>query len=136
MKKEFYQKLVAHVNRKKWWHVPPVDLAAYEKRGKFLASSFAEAEFYGRPLDEPQKVTVANPLVGDEQTIAKALGILPQSEGMTLAEIAARDLRWRNAAIEKGYDSILLMSPKSYIEWKTNGRLPRSLELNVLLPNL
>jgi hypothetical protein len=132
MKSTFYQTLVAHVNRKNWWHVPPADPDAYEKRGKFLASSFTEAEFYGRPLDEPQKVKVANPLVGDEQTIAKVLRIMPQHDGMTLAEIAAHDGRWRKAALKKGYDAILLMSPKGYAEWKTSGKLPRSLELNVL----
>lgn len=50
---EAFEKLVASVNRKSWWHVPPVDPDAYLKRGKFLASSFEAAEFYGRPLDEP-----------------------------------------------------------------------------------
>jgi len=49
-----FEKLVAHVNRKGWWHVPPRDPTAYGKRGKFFASSFREAEFWGRPLDEPQ----------------------------------------------------------------------------------
>ena len=43
-------RIVAHVNRKAWWHVPPQDPMAYRKRGKFFASSFAEAEFDGRPL--------------------------------------------------------------------------------------
>lgn len=56
MKKVFLAKLVLHVNRKKWWHVPPRNPRAYSQRGKFLASSFREAEFWGRPLDEPQKV--------------------------------------------------------------------------------
>ena len=49
------QRLIAHVNRKGWWHVKPADISAYEKRGKFLASSFQEAEFYGptwRPTRE------------------------------------------------------------------------------------
>jgi hypothetical protein len=132
MKKHSYQKLVAHVNRKNWWHVPPVDPDAYKKRGKFLASSFAEAQFYGRPLDDPQRVTVANPLVGDERTIAKTLRIRPPRDGMSLEEIAAHDARWREAALKKGYDAILLMSPKSYAEWKTNGKLARRMELNIL----
>jgi hypothetical protein len=47
---------------------------AYSKRGRFFASSFAEAEFYGRPLDDPQRVIIAKPLVGDESAIAKILG--------------------------------------------------------------
>jgi hypothetical protein len=35
MKKALYDRLVAHVNRKNWWHVSPVDPDAYKKRGKF-----------------------------------------------------------------------------------------------------
>ncbi len=125
-------KLVRHVNRKKWWHVPPADPNAYIKRGKFLASSYAEAEFWGRPLDDPQKVCVAKPLVGDERTISGALGVRPQHEGMTLKQITAHDARWRNAALKKGFDSILLMSPKCFAEFKASGKLPCSLELNIL----
>jgi hypothetical protein len=132
MKKALYDKLVAHVNRKSWWHVPPVDRDSYRKRGKFFASSFAEAEFWGRPLDEPQKVMVARPLVGDERAISKVLHIPPQHDGMTLEEIAAHDARWRNAALKKGFDAILLMAPKGFAEWKSAGKIPRSLELNIL----
>src|SRR5690242_5715983 len=66
-----YERLIAFVNRKNWWHVPPVDPDAYRKRGKFLASTFEEAEFYGRPLDEPQRVVVTKPLIGDEQRISR-----------------------------------------------------------------
>lgn len=132
MKSGLYERLVAHLNRKNWWHVPPVDTDAYKKRGKFFASSFEAAEFYGRPLDEPQKVLIAKPLVGDEKRIARVLGIPPQHEGMTLEQIAAHDARWRNAALRKGYDAIVLMAPKCFLEWKSNGKIPRSLELNVL----
>ncbi len=132
MNKALYDRLIAHVNRKKWWHVPPVDPDAYKKRGTFLASSFEAAEFYGRPLDEPQKVLSARPLVGDEKGIARVLGIPPQHEGMTLEQIAAHDAKWRNAALKKGFDAILLMAPKCFAEWKAVGKIPRSLELNVL----
>src|SRR6266478_4219540 len=132
MNKALYERLVSHVNRKNWWHVPPVDPDAYRKRGKFLASSFAEDEFYGRPLDEPQKVTIAKPLVGDEKRIARVLRIPPQYDGMTLKQSAAHDAKWRNAALRKGFDAILLMSPKCFAEWKATGKIPRSLELNVL----
>jgi hypothetical protein len=73
------EKVIRHVNRKRWWHVPPQDSAAYQKRGKFLASSFAEAEFWGRPLDGLQRVNVAaGPRFGDEPTIAKLLGAAAQ----------------------------------------------------------
>jgi hypothetical protein len=132
MKKVFYDKLVAHVNRKQWWHVLPVDADAYKKRGKFYSVSFAAAEFWGRPLDEPEKVTVSKPLVGDEKRIAHVLRIQPQHDGMTLEQIEAHDARWRNAALKKGFDAIVLMAPKCFSEWKANGKIPRSLELNVL----
>jgi len=131
-KKVAIEKVIAHVNRKEWWHVPPVDPDAYRKRGKFLASSFKEAEFYGRPLDEPQKVQISRPLVGDERAISRALGIPPQHTNMSPEEIADHDGRWRKAALAKGFDSIVLMTPKAFVDFKANGRLPRSLELNVL----
>jgi len=120
------------VNRKNWWHVPPVDPNAYRKRGKFLASSFEAAEFYGRPLDEPQKVTIAKPIVGDEGAITRVLGIPPQREGMTLKQIAAHDARWRNAGLKKGFDAIVLMAPMCFAQFKASGKIPRSLELNIL----
>ena len=112
---------------------PPADPDAYEKRGKFLASSFAEAQFYGRPLDEPQKVSVGNPLVGDEEQIARVLGIPAQQPGMSLKRIADHDRCWRNAALKKGYDAIILMSTKGFTEWEAGGKIPRSLELNLLV---
>jgi hypothetical protein len=126
------EKATNHINRKHWWHVRPVDPTAYGKRGKFLASSFAAAEFYGRPSDEPQKVSVLRPLVGDEQAISKVLGVPPQHAGMTLKQIAAHDARWRKAALKKGFDSILLMAPNCFTKFKTTGKLPRDLELNIL----
>jgi hypothetical protein len=129
------EKVVARVNRKRWWHVPPTDPNAYSKRGKFLASSFAEAEFWGRPLDQPERVTIAKPLVGDERAISKTLGVPPQHDHMTLEQIAAHDAVWRNAALKKGFDSILLMTPKCFAEFKATGKLPRSLELNILRVN-
>ena len=132
MNQALYERFVAHLNRKQWWHVPPVNPDAYKMRGKFFASSFAEAEFYGRPLDEPQKVRIAKPLVGDENGIARMLRIPPQHDRMSLEQIAAHDAKWRNAALKKGYDAIVLMSPQSFAEWKANGKIPRSLELNVL----
>lgn len=125
------ERIVGHVNRKKWWHVPPSDPMAYRKRGKFFASSFSEAEFYGRPLDVPERVTVTKPLVGDEQAIARVLGIPPQHEGMSLEEMAAHDARWRNAALAKGFDSIVLMTPPAFAKFKAEGKVPRSLELNL-----
>jgi hypothetical protein len=130
--KPLLDKLIAHVNSKDWWHVPPQDPEAYSKRGKFYASTYEEAEFYGRPKENPERVRIERPLVGDEQAISKALGIPPQHEGISLEEIAEHDARWRNAALAKGYDSIVLMSPKGFSKFKALGAIPRSIELNIL----
>jgi hypothetical protein len=127
------QKLIAHVNRKEWWHVPPRDSNAYNKRGKFLASSFREAEFWGRPLDESQRVTIANPIVGDERTIERTLlGRQVGSEDMSMEARWALDARLRRKALAKGYDAIVLITHKAYQEFRKSGRIPRSIELNIL----
>lgn len=129
----FLKKLIAHVNRKEWWHVPPRDPSAYRKRGRFLASSFREAEFWGRPLDEPERVAVSKPLIGDEETIEKKLfGRRVSSEDITMEERWKLDARMRRAALRKGYDSLVLMAPKAFAKFRSTGKLPRSMELNVL----
>jgi hypothetical protein len=128
-----FEKLVAHVNRKEWWHVPPRDPSAYGKRGKFLASSFKEAEFWGRPLDEPQRVTVGHPLVGDEATVEKRLfGRRVSTDNISMERRWELDARVKKAALAHGFDSIVLMTPKAYSEFRVRGRLPRRMELNVL----
>lgn len=126
------QKLIRHVNRKDWWHVPPRDDTAYSKRGKFFASSFREAEFYGRPLDTPERVTIQRPLVGDERTISGVLGIRSQHDCMSLEAISEHDALWRNAGLAKGFDSIVLMSENDFQRFEKEERLPRRIELNVL----
>jgi hypothetical protein len=133
MNEAFYRKIIGHVNRKVWWHVPPQDSTAYRKRGKFLSSTFKEAEFWGRPLDEPQCVCIERPLVGDEETIEKKLfGKLVSTINITLDERWKLDARIKRAARAGGYDSILLMSRKAFCKFKASGKAPRSLELNVL----
>src|SRR6266404_7929389 len=115
----FYQKLIAHVNRKDWWHVPPRDRSAYRKRGKFLASSFREAEFWGRPLDKPEKVKIARPLIGDEESIEiKLFARRISRQGMTVQERWMLDAKMKRAAMAKGYDSIVLMTPKGIAEFR------------------
>lgn len=131
----FDEKLIAHVNRKDWWHVPPGDPTAYSKRGKFFASSFREAEFWGRPLNEPQRVTIARPLIGDEDTIEKILfGRRVTSEDIVMEKRWALDAKIKCAALARGYDAIVLMSPKAFSELKRTGKVPRRMELNVLNP--
>jgi hypothetical protein len=133
MRRELCDRIVEYVNRKSWWHVPPVDSDAYRKRGKFLASSFGEAEFWGRPLDVPQGVTIAKPLVGDEAMIERTLfGKCVSTTEITVDQRFELDARMRRAALAKGYDSILLMAPKSFAKFKSTGEFPRSLELNIL----
>jgi hypothetical protein len=129
----FLDTLIAHVNRKEWWHVPPQDPSAYQKRGKFLASSFAEAEFWGRPLDEPLRVTVARPLIGDEETIEKTLfGKRVSDDGITVEERWLLDAKMKQAAQAKGFDCIVLMTAKAFADLKASGKLPRRMELNIL----
>ncbi|HEY6183073.1 MAG TPA: hypothetical protein VIW67_12560 [Terriglobales bacterium] len=128
-------RIIRHVNRKLWWHVPPRDPAAYVKRGKFLASSFAEAEFWGRPLDDPQKVRISRPLIGDEATIETTLlGRVVSNDAISMERRWALDARIKKAARKRGYDSIVLVSPKAFLALKTAGKLPRSMELNILSP--
>ena len=136
IRKEYVKKLMSHINRKGWWHVPPLDPNAYRKRGKFLASSFAEAEFYGRPLDEPQRVRIANPLIGDEETICRHLFgramPVPEPEQPSFIKVRlALDGRIRRAAMGKGYDSVVVMHPTMFGAFVRTGRIPRSIELNV-----
>jgi hypothetical protein len=108
------QTLINHINRKDWWHVKPADPIAYEKRGKFFTSSFVEAEFYGRPNDAPEKVTITSPVVGDNDTIErKLLGRVESYPEMTVRRRFAVDAKLCRAALRKGYDFIVLM---------TNGR--------------
>jgi len=129
----YQEKIIGHVNRKDWWHVPPRDPDAYNKRGIFLASSFKEAEFWGRPLDNPQKVSVSHPLVGDEETIEKTLlGQRISDEEITLEERWKLDAKMKRAALAQGYDSIVLISQKSFSTLKASGKVPRSMELNIL----
>jgi hypothetical protein len=131
------EKLIARINRKDWWHVPPSDPRAYEKRGMFLASTFREAEFWGRPLDTPIRVTVRNPIIGDEDTIQTRLEVTPPpnpgDDSRKLLEWRWNlDEKLRKAALAKAYDAIVLLSSSGYAKFLAEGRLPLSIELNLL----
>lgn len=137
---ENVEALIKRINRKSWWHVQPLDPDAYNKRGKFYSSSFDEAEFYGRPGD-PERVTVTHPLYGDEAHIETVLlgkclsGELENLSGQKafLAARFALDQRMKEAAVRKGYDSIALMTPRAWTKFLDEGKLPRSIELNVFI---
>ena len=134
------QGLIKRINRKRWWHVQPQDSCAYDKRGKFFASSYDEAEYYGRP-GEPERVTIYRPLVGDEEHIEMTLlGYRPSKELEKLESglpvIQARldlDARLKEAAVADGYDSIALVTPRAWTALREAGKLPRSIELNIFL---
>jgi hypothetical protein len=134
MSQELRDRLILHISRKCWWHCPPRDPRAYEKRGKFYASSFEEAEFWGRPADVPARVNVRNPLIGDERTIMAGLRLPTLKANRPIEERFALDARMKEAAVRLGYDSILLMTPKAFAGYKATGKIPRSLELNALEP--
>lgn len=127
------KKLVRHINRKDWWHVPPADARAYQKRGKFLASTFREAEFYGRPYDNPERVIIASPLVGDNDTIEKTLiGRVESHPKISVQKRFSLDAKLCRAALLKGFDSIVLLTPMGFRALKYKGKLPRSIELNIV----
>jgi hypothetical protein len=134
-KSERLQQLVTFVNQKQWWHVPPRDPGACRKRGKFLASSYREAEFWGRPLMDPIKVSIKRPLVGDEATIERRLfGRQISHEEFGMEQRWKLDAKMKRAALALGYDSILLMAVKEFAEFRSHGKRPRSLELNLFEP--
>ena len=130
------ERLIQRINRKDWWHVTPVDSTAYAKRGKFLSSTYREAGFYGRPNDMPERVTVRDPLVGDEHTIETVLLGRPAQRNPDVESAAQEqfviDAKLYKAARTRGYDAIVLMSPSNFAKFKAEGRIPLSIELNVL----
>jgi hypothetical protein len=126
-------KLLTRINRKPWWHVPPMDAAAYSKRGKFLASTYKEAEFYGRPNDKPERVLISSPLVGTNQTIERRLfGKTISFENFPVQKRFALDARMKREALRRGYDSIVLMSERGFKRFRATGKIPLTIELNVL----
>jgi hypothetical protein len=144
VKREYLEKLIQRINRKDWWHVTPVDPSSYSKRGKFLASTYREAEFWGRPNDTPERVSVKNPLIGDDETIELTLLGCCESKswpdidediaaGKAFAERRyALDAKLYRAGRAKGYDAIVLLSSSSFAKFKAEGRIPLSIELNLL----
>ena len=135
MKQEYREKLIQRINRKDWWHVTPVDPKSYRKRGKFLSSTYREAEFYGRPNDTPERVTVRNPLIGDEATIERILlgaPVVRNPNADHAEQQFAIDAMLHKAARAKGYDAIVLLSPSNFAKFTSEGRIPLSIELNLV----
>lgn len=84
-------------------------------------------------MDDPQRVTITRPLVGDEDAIEKILfGRRVSSEDIAMEKRWALDARIKKAAFAHGYDSIVLMTPQEFSVFNSIGTLPRSMELNIL----
>ena len=141
MKINVKEALMDKINKSEWWHVTPGDPDAYKKRGKFLASTYQQAEFYGRPNDVPEKVSITNPVYGfSEKEILTQL--FPEVDNSSLLDnFADEDYCYQqrielDAAMFKkakslGYDAIVLMTQYGRKALERN-RKPHSIELNVL----
>ena len=133
--------LIRKINRSEWWHVPPKDPSAYKKRGKFFASTFHQAEFYGRPNDIPEKVNIKNPIFGfseieileqlfNKEKAEKYLDKVTESNHFYQTRIKLDAKMYRRAKILK-YDAIALMT-KSGKNFLLKDRKPNSIELNLI----
>lgn len=138
MKKNLKKILVDKINKSVWWHVTPQDINAYKKRGKFLASTYAQAEFYGRPNDVSEKVFITNPIYGcSEIEILK--NIFPKNYKKLFSKVddvgsySSRinlDAKMFSKAKRMGYDAIVLLGSNG-IEYLSRNRKPHSMELNL-----
>ncbi len=134
--------LIEKINNSYWWHVPPRDPEAYKKRGKFLASTFLQAEFYGRPNDEPEKVNVKNPIFGfSELEILEKLFGKRKRKGYLKQILNAKnfyearidlDAKIYEKAKEFNFDAVVLMTQQGG-KVLLKGRKPSSIELNLII---
>lgn len=128
-------RLLAYINAHCWWRTALPDRQAIEARGVFLASSYRDAEFYGRPIDSAFRVNVSNPLFGDEPEIMQTLGLPEPSQNIRIKERFSLDAKIMRLAAKKGYDSIALSTSRAYRDYVSTGRIPRSIELQVFSLN-
>jgi len=135
------QVLINKINSSLWWHVVPSDPNAYKKRGKFLASTFNQASFYGRPNNNPERVSVKKPLWGvSELDILRTLfpnnyeeleqSVKNVNEKKWYQNRIHLDMKMYRNAKKMGYDSIVLLVPNAIKDLKIN-RKPKSIELNL-----
>ena len=93
----------------------PARSKCLQQTRKILGFELREAEFWGRPLDELQRVAVSKPLIGDvKRRLKKVFGRRVSSKDITMEERWKLDARMRRAAPRKGYDSLVLMAPKAF----------------------
>lgn len=125
------EKLISYINSHNWWRTALPDEKAVKARGLFYASSYREAEFYGRPIDTPFNVNVKNPLFGDEAHIMQTLGLPLSSPEISIKERFALDSKMMYLATAKDYDSIALVTTKGYEFYIKTSAIPRSIELQI-----
>ncbi|MEK7398759.1 MAG: hypothetical protein AAB116_17640 [Candidatus Poribacteria bacterium] len=124
-------KIISHINSHRWWRTTLPDEKIIKARGLFYASSYKEAEFYGRPIDTPFKVNVKKPLFGDEAYIMRALSLQLPTQDIGIKERFALDAKMMRLATAKDYDSIALVTTKAYEMYLNTGVIPRSIELQI-----
>ena len=91
------------------------------------------AEFYGRPNDEPEKVSIKKPLVGEASTVERRLlGKVEDFDGIGVKRHLALDARMKKIALRKGYDSIIVLAETGLKHFRKEGKIPRNVELNVV----
>ena len=101
------KKLIKKINSMDWWRTAVSDEAAIKERGLFLASSYKEAEFYGRPIDEPFSVEIENPLIGSEPVVMQKLGLTMPTEDIPVAERFELDKKMKDKAVALGFRNLL-----------------------------
>lgn len=134
--------IVKKINASSWWHVAPQDKNSYKKRGKFLASTYKQAEFYGKPSINPEKVEINNPIYGfsELEILAKLFRSNAQkfmdrvlvSEGQQFyEERISLDAKVFEKAKKLGYDAVALMTENGKMSLQ-KGCKPKSIELNLV----
>lgn len=134
--------LIEKINKADWWHVPPKDLKAYKARGKFFASTFSQAEFYGRPNNNSEKVNIKNPIFGfSELEILEQLFTKKEAVKYLHSVLESKnyyndrinlDAKMHDKAKSMKFDSIVLMTKAGKKSLQKN-RKPNSIELNLIL---
>lgn len=125
-----YQRIIKRINKRAWWRTA-INENAIQERGIFFASSFSQAEFYGRPVDEPFKVNIKKPLVGDEAHVMTILGLNVPDPEISIPDLLKLEALKMKTASSLGFDSIAIMTSKEFKNFLMKGRLPNQYELQV-----
>jgi len=126
-------KWVEYINGKCWWHVTPAAApACYEERGRFYEASFHHSEFYGRPNDIPDRVTVSNPLIGSDDETHMVLFGCVYPEFKDYQALCRHETRRKQRALALGFDSIAVPYEASMRRFLETGRFPRKIEFCLL----